>query len=145
MTAKEYLQQLRWKNARINSLLERQARYRDLATRRTASYRGMPGGGVNRVSSVEEYACKAADLAREIDRRIDEYVDLTREIEAAIGRVPDARYRELLRLRYISEWSWEKIAVEMRYDERWVKQLHGYALLWIHPPAERQHENALFP
>ena len=132
MTAKEYLRQLSRKDARINALIERQRRYRELAERRTAVYRDTPGGGRRCSSSVEEYVAKIIDL--EIDRRIDEYVDLTREIEAAIDRIPDGRYRDVLRFRYVNGWTWEKIADEMGYDERWVRRLHGWALLKIKVP-----------
>lgn len=128
MTPKEYLGQLRWKNARINSLLARRQRYRELATRRTAVYRDTPGGGRRSSSSVEEYVCRIVDMEREIDRRIDEYVDLTREIETAIKSIPDERYRTILCFRYINEWSWVKIAQEMGYSPEWACTLHGRAL-----------------
>ena len=74
MTAKEYLRQLSRKDARIDALIERQRRYRELAERRTTVYRDTPGGGRRCSSSVEEYVVKIIDLEREIDRRIDEYV-----------------------------------------------------------------------
>lgn len=128
MTAKEYLRQLSRKDARINALIERQQRYRELAQRRTAVYRDMPGGGRRCSSSVEEYVAKIVDLEHEIDLRIDEYVDLTREIEAVIERVGDDRHRDILRYRYINGWSWEKIAREMHYDRRQITRLHGFAL-----------------
>ena len=139
MTAKEYLRQLSRKNARINALIERQRRYRELAERRTAVYRDTPGGGRRCSSSVEEYVVKIIDLEREIDRRIDEYVDLTREIETAIDKVGDDRYRDILRYRYINDWSWERIAQEMHYDERWVRRLHGWALLRVEIPDNAKH------
>ena len=131
MTAKEYMRQLSRKDARINALIERQQRYRELAERRTAIYRDIPGGGRRCSSSVEEYVVKIIDLEREIDRRIDEYVDLTREIEAVIDSVGDDRYRDILRYRYLNGWSWEKIAQEMHYDRRQITRLHGLALLEI--------------
>ena len=83
---------------------------------------------------MEEYACKLADLEMEIDRRIDQYVDLTREIEAAIDAVEDPRYRELLRFRYVNGWSWLKIANEMHMSEDWVKHMHGWALQHVRVP-----------
>ena len=131
MTAKEYLRQLSRKDARINALIDRQRRCRELAERRTAVYRDTPGGGRRCSSSVEEYVAKIIDLEREIDRRIDEYVDLTREIETAIDRIDDDRYRDILRFRYINGWSWERIAREMHYDRRQITRLHGLALLEI--------------
>ena len=128
MTAKEYLRQLSRKDARINALIERQQRYRELAQRRTAVYRDIPGGGKN------------LDLEREIARRIDEYVDLTREIDAGIDSVGDDRYRDVLRYRYINEWSWERIAQEMHFDVKWLYKMHGRALQEISMPGKRGDE-----
>lgn len=143
MTAKEYLRQLSRKDARINALVERQRRCRELAERRTAVYRDTPGGGRRCSSSVEEYVAKIIDLEREIDRRIDEYVGLTREIEAAIDRIDDDRYRDILRFRYVNGWGWERIAREMHYELRWIYRLHGRALREIRVPDERDHEKPL--
>lgn len=127
MTAKEYLRQLTRKDVRINALIERQQRYRELAARRTAVYRDAPGAR-RRTSSVEEYVSKIIDLEVEIDRRVDEYVDLTREIEARIDRLEDGRLRDLLRWRYVNEWDWERVAGALGYERRQAFRLHARAL-----------------
>jgi hypothetical protein len=128
MDAKTYLRQLTRMDKRIDALFERRNRYKDLATRRTTVYRDMPGGGRRCASSCEEYVCKIVDLERELDRRIDEYVDLTREIEGLIANVPDDRHRDILTWRYVNGWSWERIAEAMHYDRVWIWRLHGRAL-----------------
>ena len=143
MQPKEYLRQLQRRDARINALIERQRHYYDLATRITPGYRTDGGGPSGHSSRVADCASKIADLEREIDRRIDEYVDLTREIEAAIDRIPDGRYRDVLRFRYVNGWTWERIADEMGYDLRWVHRLHGQALAMIEPPEEKSHKKPL--
>lgn len=134
MTAKEYLSQLRFRHARVNSLRERIARYRDLATRCTPAYGGMPGGGGGNGSKTEEAVLKIAQLSTEMQERIDEIAELTVEIEAVIDAVPDVRYREILRMRHLNEWSWLRIATELQLSEDWVKHAHGYALLQVTVP-----------
>lgn len=136
MTAKEYLRQLLRRDARINALIERRQRYRELADVRGVAYGDVSGGGSRHGSAVEDCAVRIVELEREIDRRIDEYVDLVRQAEAAIDRVPDARCRDVLRYRYLSGWTWEKIAEQMHYDERWVRHLHGLALLQVEVPEQ---------
>lgn len=108
--------------------MERKQRYRELATRATPHYRGVPGGGVRMVSSVEEYALRAVDLEREIDKRLERYARLACEIEAQIDRVDDARLRDLLRWRYLNGWAWERVAEAMHYERRQVFRLHNRAL-----------------
>ncbi len=53
---------------------------------------------------------------------------LALEIEQAIENLEDDRLRLLLKYRYISGWTWERIAVEMGYTYRQVTRLHGKAL-----------------
>lgn len=140
MDTKTYLRQLTRMDKRIDALCERRTRYEALGQRRTGCYSGGLPGSQRRDSSVERYACKLVDLAREIDRKIDEYVDLTRTIEAQIAAIPDGRYRDILTWRYINDWSWDQIMKAMNYDRRWVFRLHGLALTEIE---KIRHSNAL--
>ena len=110
MTAKEVLGQLARKDARIESMRERLARYQELAQGSRSRLRSVPGGGQRRNSSVEEY------------------VDLTRAIEATIDALEDERMRDLLRWRYLSNWNWERISRAMGYEQRQVYRLHALAL-----------------
>lgn len=127
--ARECLWKLREMNADIDSLLERRMRYEAQATRRTASYSDMPRGG-RAESSVEHYACKLVELDREANKRIDEYADTRREIEARVDSLVDERHRKILRRRYVNWWDWDKIAAELGLPESTVRgSLHRSALL----------------
>ena len=128
MTAKEVLEQLSRRDARIEGMRERLQRYRELAEGQRARLRSLPGGGQRRTSSVEEYVSKIVDLTREVDAQIDEYVDLTRAIDATIAALKDQRFQDLLRWRYMSGWRWERISRAMGYEERQVYRLHALAL-----------------
>ena len=128
MTAKEVLLQLARKDARIESMRERLARYQELAQGSRSRLRSVPGGGQRRNSSVEEYVSKIVDLTREVDAQIDEYVDLTRAIDATIAALKDQRFQDLLRWRYMDGWRWERISRAMGYEERQVYRLHALAL-----------------
>ena len=110
MTAKEVLGQLARKDARIESMRERLARYQELAQGSRSRLRSVPGGGQRRNSSVEEYVSKIVDLTREVDAQIDDYVDLTRAIEATIDALE------------------ERISRAMGYEQRQVYRLHALAL-----------------
>ena len=138
MTAKEYLQQARQMNVRIEALRERRRRYEVLATQCTTHYRYSAGGSrhgtTRQVSSVEEYGCRMADLAREIERRIDDLARLSWEIGETIDAVPDQRYRDLLTYRYLNGWSWERIAQVMMYSVDRIWHLHREALNAVKVP-----------
>ena len=114
MTAREYVEQARRMRVRLEALEDRRRHYEDLATNATAHYRAGPGGGTRRVSSVEEYAVKLADLSRDMAVRADIYAEVLRGIEAAIDAIDDPVKRDVLKFRYLSGWGWSRIAKAMR-------------------------------
>ena len=119
---------------RIAALQERGQRYEDLATRATAHYRAGPGGGTRRVSSVEEYAVKLADLSRDMAARADIYAEALRGIETTIDAIDDPVKRDVLKLRYLNGWGWGRIAKAMNYTESWLYTIHGRALRALRVP-----------
>ena len=138
MTAKEYLSQARGAEQRIEALRERIIRYEDMATAGTTHYRKGPRS-TRRAKGVGDYACELADLAGELRERLNGYARLVSEIERAIDDVPDIRYRDLLRYRYLNGMTWERIAVEMGYTWEYVRRLHGYALQCVVVPVEKRY------
>ena len=128
MTARAFLEQARNMDRRIEALRERRQHYEDLAASCTAKYRQGPGGSTRRVSSVEEYDCKIADLDRELYERIERYAETCREIEREIDRLRDARHRDVLTLRYLNCWKWDRVARATNYSVDTVWRLHREAL-----------------
>lgn len=133
MTAKEYLNQARGMQLRVEALEERIARLRSRAERMTARYGAAPGGS-GRNAGLEAGVAKIVDLERELTRRVAAYAELIAGIERAIDAVPDPRQRDLLKFRYLNGWSWRKIAREMHLSEDRVWHLHGEALKVVRPP-----------
>lgn len=124
---KEILQQYRLAEMEEQRLEHEIERWRSRAERMTAGYSKAPaGGGDGR--SMEHTLERLGELAVELTQQRDKLIRLRREIGAAIDTVPDARLRELLRLRYIEGLSFERIAVSMDYSWRQVIRLHGVAL-----------------
>lgn len=124
---KEFLQQYRLAEMEEQRLEHEIERWRSRAERMTAGYSKAPaGGGDGR--SLENTLERLGELAVELTQQRDKLIRLRREIGAAIDTVPDARLRELLRLRYIEGLSFERIAVSMDYSWRQVIRLHGVAL-----------------
>lgn len=124
---KEILQQYRLAEMEEQRLEHEIERWRSRAEKVTPGYSKAPaGGGDGR--SMEHTLERLGELAVELTQQRDKLIRLRREIVAAIDTVPDARLRELLRLRYIEGLSFERIAVSMDYSWRQVIRLHGVAL-----------------
>lgn len=133
MTAKDYLSQAKYLDLRINSKIQQVAALNDLATKATSTLTGMPHNPNQATSSMENAITKIIDLQAEINRDIDELVDLKQRILDAIKGVQNAEYQTILEKRYLCFQSWEEIAASMNYEIRWLYRLHGKALDEIRP------------
>lgn len=140
MTAKEYLSQAYRLDQRINSKIEQVASLNDLATKCTSTLTGMPRNPNRASSTMADAVGKIIDLQNEINRDIDRLVDLKREIVTVIKAIQNPEYQTLLEKRYLCFLTWEKIAVDMGYDLRWLYRIHKRALEQIHVPnSETRH------
>ena len=128
MTVKEYLGQAYRIDQRISSKLEQVGSLRALAAKATSTISDMPHSGSRDVQSMEGIIVKIIDLENEINADIDTLVDLKREIVGIIKAIDNPEYQTLLELRYLCFFSWEKVAVEMDYDLRYLHKLHRKAL-----------------
>ena len=68
------------------------------------------------------------DARRSTQAKANSQDAMMEAVKDAIASVPDGRLRMLLRYRYVDGMTWERIAVNMNLDARWVRRLHGRAL-----------------
>jgi DNA-directed RNA polymerase specialized sigma subunit len=137
MTAKEYLGQAYRLDQRINSKLEQVMSLRTLATKATSTLSDTPPSGTRNVHRMEDIIVKIIEMENEINRDIDNLVDLKREMVSVIKAVTDPEYQTILELRYLCFKSWEQIAVDMNYSIQHIYRLRDRALNEITPPASR--------
>lgn len=137
MTAKEYLGQAYRLDQRINSKLEQVMSLRDLATKATSTLSDVAPSGTRNVHRMEDIIVKIVDLENEINRDIDNLVDLKREMVSVIKAVTDPELQTLLELRHLCYKSWTQIAVEMEYSIQHIFRLYEKALKEISRPPER--------
>lgn len=122
-----YLGQYRQLDAKITRLLEEQRLWREKAMRMTPVLTPAPGGkgGGGPIEGPME---KVITIEGDINAAIDALIDLRREIQGAIEKVPDENLQLLLTYRYIDGLSFEKIAEKLHYGYQWVYKLHRKAL-----------------
>lgn len=130
MTAKEYLSQARWLDEIINSRLRELEYWKRMA----GSVSGMRFDGMphnpNRPTDAPFVRCieKIEALERDINRKIDELVDLRKAINARLDAMENNEERLLLHYRYLDGFPWEKIESMMNISERTAFRIHGNAL-----------------
>lgn len=128
MTAKEYLQQVRFIDKRIDSKLALVNRLRDTATSVTTTLSDMPRSDSPNLQRMEDTICKIIDLENDINQEIDRLVDLKREVDMAISELQNPDEQLVLTYRYLDYRTWEQIASALNFSVRHVTRLHGYAL-----------------
>ena len=128
MTAKEYLGQAYRLDQRINSKIAQVASLNEMATKCTTTLSGMPHSPSGSQHSMADTIDKIVDLQREINRDIDELVDLKVEMVKLIKAVENHEFQTLLEMRYLCFETWEHIAVDLKYSIHHLYKMHNAAL-----------------
>lgn len=124
--AKDYLNRIKWYDVLIDSKLEEMERLNDLVRRITPSMSGAAGGGNG--DKLGDTVAKIVDLQDEINRNIDDFVNLKSEASAMMEQVKQPEYYHVLHKRYVLFQTFERISNDMGYSYRTVLNLHGRAL-----------------
>lgn len=128
MTAKEYLSQARYLDARINTKIKQLEALNTLATSATSVLTGMPHSPNKATSKMADIVDKIVDLQAEINRDIDALVGLKGEMRSKLEMVPAEDYKAILEMRYLCFMSWEQIASNLGLSVPYTYKLHDRAL-----------------
>lgn len=128
----EYLKQYKNLDRRINRKLEEKERWQSKAEKVTSTITDVPRGK-DEENQRELAIVEMMDCEKEAVTMIDSFIDLGREIQSTIDMIDNDDFRILLEYRYIDGHKWEKIAVEMNYDYRYIFELHGKAINALNP------------
>ena len=131
MTAKEYLNQAKTLDQRINVKLDRVSRLRAMTQKITASLDGEQVSRTRNVTSLEDTIIRLMEEEESLNAAIDRLVDLKREVSGVLKQIDDTDCQLLLELRYLCYRSWEEIAEVMHMHIRTVYKVHGRALLKV--------------
>ena len=129
MTAKEYLKRIARTEANIRAKKERLLVMHEMAESVGSPVMSdMPRNPNHSASKLEDSVMKMMALENEIRQEEEKLTaDKTRALEL-IGEIWNPEYQTVLISRYFRNESWDDIASEMYYSQRWIYRLHGYAL-----------------
>ena len=131
MTNQEKIRYLRQyqEGQRESVRLERELEvWRSRAEKITPGLGGEGGGtrsGGDRIQGAVE---QLVELQEQLAGQLAALAQMRKKIEEEINGVEEPRLREILRLRYINGYTWERVAEEMNYSFRQVTRMHGDAL-----------------
>lgn len=127
MTAKEYLEQYRIMQTRVNVLMAEIERLRVEAESVSINLDGLPKGSAYDDKTARLVA-QLADHEHTLQEELSGLWLKRMQIIDELGRMKNHKHQQILHLRYIDCMSWEHIAVEMGITWRHCYRLHGSAL-----------------
>lgn len=130
MKAKDYFRQIRSIERELKLLRARIRHYNDIGLSITGGTMDSPVVSHSRGSSkVETAAIGLYEAKFALEHQVEEYVIRIHEAEQIVASVAKERYRQILTLRYLADWTWKSISDELGYrDPKSVYKAHGYAL-----------------
>ena len=128
MTTKEWLSRGYKIDGEINVLLEeKQAVYSQILSVSSMRYGDKVKSSPK--NTAEEMLVNYLTYEEKINKRIDQLILVKDEILKVIMKVKDPILRQLLELRYLRFQTWEKIAENLEYSDKWVRtNLHSKAI-----------------
>lgn len=126
--AKEFLQQIKLHDARIDRNLEELDNLRAMTTKITATWKDDVVSGTGNQDKLGAAVAKIVDLQAEIDKDIDAYIDMKRKVWDLLNGIKNPEQLQILYKRYFKYEHWEQIACEMNMTYRNVCYIHGRAL-----------------
>ena len=125
-----YLNKYRKAVSDIKIASEELQSWREIATRISPQYSGMPRG-TNDSDKLQTAVLEIAELSESIEQHIREAKKLRVQVQQVIDEVEDNTLHTLLTYLYIHGKKFEEIALMMRYDYRYIRKLHKKALFTI--------------
>jgi len=126
--AKDYLRQVKRLDVRIKNKLIEQMQWRDIALGITANMEGERVQSSGSKSKMAEAVERCVDMEADIDRLVDELIELKKEVIETIEQLDSATEYDVLHRRYIQYQSLQEIADHYHKDYGWATTTHGRAL-----------------
>ena len=128
MNAKEYLNRGFRMDREIDAKMMQIAQLRSLATRIAPDIRRERVTGSTNAASMEDTVIRIIEMEEELNREIDAYVDVKREIAETIAGVADDNCRIVPEMRYLGYMKMKETGEKIGYTERAVRRIHRRGL-----------------
>ena len=138
MEAKDYLKQVEKLDLQIKNKLIEQQQWKDIALGITANMDGervQSSGGKSKMAEAVE---RCVDMEGEIDRLVDNLINLKKEVIQTIEQLDSATEYNVLHMKYIQYMSLQEIAEQYGYDYGWATTTHGRALKSVQEILDRK-------
>ncbi len=127
MTPKKYLEQVQVLEVKINlkkdQILEERTRAESCTAVLSEKVQTSPCG-----DSLPRIINKICEFEHDMDKLIDEQIDLKQEIISKFDQMSNPDHIKILEMKYLKDMNLVQIAYEMDYSYSQIKRKHGWAL-----------------
>lgn len=121
--AKRYMEYVRTSRNSVRQTQEAIEQMReDLAGLKAIVYSSIPGSPNAYGDAIPDGVIRIDEAIRVYTTELAEWLDVEDEAHESIKRIADGRHREILWSHYVSQKSWEQIAVDMGYSYDYVRK-----------------------
>lgn len=127
--AKEYLAQIRKTDRLIQRLDETVCNLRRSLTSRSHTLQPdkvQTSGAGDRIGDT---VAKIDELEREINRHIDDIIEMKQQAFRIIKKIPDLDQQNVLIGRYIQNKEWEALVHDFNFSPQWLFEIHGRGIV----------------
>lgn len=127
MTPKKYLEQIKVLETKINikknQIIEEKARAENCTAILSERVQTSTCG-----DSLPNIISKIVEFEKDMDKSIDECIDLKRDIISKLDKMSNSDHIKILEMKYLKYYNLVEIAAKMQYSYSQIKRKHGWAL-----------------
>lgn len=128
MDAKEFLSRAYLLELQIQTMMQQIEKLRALASRVSGGIRKDVVKHDRKTTGMEDTVLKIVEEEEKLTQKIDELVEIKREIREVLDRVEDQSQRLILEKRYLLFQDWETIRFDFDHVRSWTIYKHRAAL-----------------
>lgn len=128
MDAKEFLSRAYLLELQIQTMMQQIEKLRAIASRVSGGIRKDVVKHDRKTTGMEDTVLKIVEEEEKLTQKIDELVDIKREIREVLDRVEDLSQRLVLEKRYLLFQDWETIRIDFGFTRMWTINRHKMAL-----------------
>lgn len=128
MNADEYLSQIKICDERINNKILEKEQWQALATKITCPTDSEKVQSSGNPDKIYDAVIKMVEIEQEIDRMIDQYVDLKHDVIQVIDKILIVDQYAVIHKKYIQFMTLSEIAEDMNYSYTWICELKNRGL-----------------
>lgn len=127
MNAKEFLRQIKKLDKLIENKLAEVQKWKEIASNTSTNMTGERVQASGNPQSIADAICRYIDLEREINKDIDNLIEIKKSVINVIEKLNTTEY-DVLHKVYVQGFTFDEVAIACKRSRSWATTVHGRAL-----------------